>query len=77
MTLKDYHSAIGDIWHFFKEKYSDPAPDWGKVAQDGEKIVRKYGHNLFVKDMVFACWNELDRYGKEQLSLKDELYKGE
>jgi len=64
MNTITYHNAITDIWKFMKFYLEHGDPDdpkyWDGMVVAISEINEKY-RSEFVKSMVFACANEIER----------------
>lgn len=70
MEIKDtiHHKIYNDSWMFFKKYYGIRQNDdeqWEQLVKDGDAVCEKYGNSKFVRELVLAVINELERLSKE------------
>ena len=57
-----------DVWLFFKNYYGvkqDDEESWDKLIKEGDGLCKKYNNGTFVRELVLAVINELERLSKE------------
>lgn len=62
----DYYRMVVDCWRFFK-KYQTPVSAesyWDQMAADAKKIALRYKECRFVKDLLLAMMEEIERIFK-------------
>lgn len=67
--LNRIYNLFTDCWRFFK-KYSevkDTDEYWEAVVNESVQIANRYNNCKFVRDLLFAVTNELERKAKEMI----------
>lgn len=65
----DYFNIYKDVWNFHK-KYQNVQMDdayWNAVIHDSTEIAERYENNDFVRGLLLAITDELERFYKELL----------
>ncbi|MEY8428447.1 hypothetical protein AALA00_12160 [Lachnospiraceae bacterium 46-15] len=69
MGKMQYYRVVVDCWRMF-HKYLLPAMsgrvDWEALNAQALKIGRQYGESKFVKALIFAFLDEIERVQKER-----------
>lgn len=63
----NYFEVYREVWDFHK-KFSVVGNDdayWQSVIDESSQIAKKYENDRFVKDLLIAVLNELDRKGRD------------
>ena len=72
MDIKDtvQHKIYNNVWLFFKKyfdlKQSDADERWEQFIAEADAIIRKYDECDFVREMIMAVSNEIERLSKEE-----------
>ena len=55
-----------DYWQFVQKYYIPEAPDawWEELIREADKLARKYGNTQFIRDLVLAHVNDVERRWK-------------
>lgn len=65
----EYWNLYKDVWNFHK-KYSNVQTDdayWEAVVDESVQIANRYNNCKFVRDLLLAVTNELERKAKEMI----------
>lgn len=79
----NYFEVYKTIWNFHK-KYAAEIENteqfWNVVIEEARTIFKQYNKSAFVKDLLVACVNEMERetkQGDNQVTLVDTIIKKE
>lgn len=52
-----------DVWFFYKKHINCDNSDqcWEQINQEAQEIARKYGNDMFARELIWAVINELSR----------------
>ena len=55
-----------DYWQFVQKYYIPETPDawWEELIREADKLARKYGNTQFIRDLVLAHVNDVERRWK-------------
>lgn len=78
---EEYFSLWGEVWQFHKEfaNINGTDDEWQKVVDSAEEIVKRYEGKSkfeFVKSLVLAILNELERRDREKRENGQSSSKG-
>ena len=66
------HKIYNDVWTCLLKKYygirQEQDEQWEQLVKDGDALCKKYGCEPFVRELVLAVINELQRMSKEAIA---------